>query len=98
MSDFRRDMPAWGISLLFNGAILLSCHFIAWTVATTSPSTDVVSVIDEVTEADSVYDDAMVTDQKGAEGATLSMSPPDDFLYNYMNTKYFFNIYYLSNQ
>ena len=75
MSDFRRDMPAWGISLLFNGAILLSCHFIAWTVATTSPSTDVVSVVDEVTETDSQHEDAMVRDTRGVEGATLSMSP-----------------------
>ena len=75
MSDMRRDMPAWGISLLVNGSLLLSCHFIAWTVAPSPPALEVVSVMDEVVEPDSVFLEAVVNDQVGREGETLSMSP-----------------------
>ena len=74
MSDMRRDLPAWGISLLLNGAVLLSCHFIAWSVTTDKPSTDVVTVMDEVLEAESVYLDAVANDQKGVGTEDLSMS------------------------
>ena len=75
MSDMRRDLPAWGISLLLNGAVLLSCHFVAWTVAVEKPSADFVSVMDEVVEPADMFLNAIANDQKGVDGETLSMSP-----------------------
>ena len=75
MSDMRRDLPAWGISLLLNGAVLLSCHFIAWTVTSAKPSTDVVTVMDEVTDPIGQILDSVINDQAGVDGETLSMSP-----------------------
>jgi uncharacterized protein YegL len=74
MSDMRRDLPAWGISLLLNGAVLLSCHFIVWSVSSDKPSTDVVSVMDEVLETEGLHLDAVANDQVGVEGEHLSMS------------------------
>ena len=75
MSDIRRELPAWGVSLLLNGGILLACHFIAWTVTAKAPPLEVVSVMDEVVEPDSVFLEAVVNDQIGVEGETLSLSP-----------------------
>ncbi len=75
MSDMRRDLPAWGISLLLNGAVLLSCHFIAISVTSNKPATDIVSVMDEVVEEDSKFLDAVVNDQTGVDGETLAMAP-----------------------
>ena len=75
MSDMRRELPAWGISLLLNGTMLLCCHFIAWSVKTDAPALEVVSVMDEVVESDSVFLDAVVDDQEGVVGESLSMSP-----------------------
>jgi len=75
MSDMQRDLPAWGISLLVNGTMLLSCHFIAWSVTTEAPPLEVVSVMDEVVEPESVFLEAVVNDQEGVSGESLSMSP-----------------------
>lgn len=75
MNDFQRDLPAWGASLLINGTVLLSCHFIAMKVASPKPATEVVSVMDEVVEAESVFLDAVVNDQVGQDGETLAMAP-----------------------
>jgi uncharacterized protein YegL len=75
MSDIRRELPAWGVSLLLNGGILLACHFIAWTVTANAPPREVVSVMDEVVEPESVFLEAVVNDQIGVEGETLSLSP-----------------------
>lgn len=75
MSDMRRDLPAWGISLLLNGAVLLSCHFIAVSVTSNKPASDIVSVMDEVVEEDSKFLDAVVNDQMGVDGDTLAMAP-----------------------
>lgn len=75
MSDIRRELPAWGVSLLLNGGILLACHFIAWTVQSHAPAPEVVSVMDEVVEPESVFLEAVVNDQLGVEGETLSLSP-----------------------
>ena len=74
MSDMRRDLPAWGISLLLNGAVLLSCHFVAWSVTTDKPSTEVVDVMDEVLETEGLHLDAIANDQAGVDGEHLSMS------------------------
>ncbi len=75
MSDLRRELPAWGVSLLLNGSILLACHFIAWTVASNAPPPEVVNVLDEVVESESVFLEALVDDQVGVEGDSLSLSP-----------------------
>ncbi len=75
MSDMRRDLPAWGISLLLNGAVLLSCHFIAVSVTSDKPASDFVTVMDEVVEEDSKFLDAVVNDQTGVDGDTLAMAP-----------------------
>ncbi|MFO1004311.1 MAG: vWA domain-containing protein [Planctomycetaceae bacterium] len=75
MSDIRRELPAWGVSLLLNGGILLACHFIAWTVQSQAPAPEVVSVMEEVVEPESVFLEAVVNDQLGVEGETLSLSP-----------------------
>ena len=74
MSDIRRDLPAWGISLLLNGAVLLSCHFIAWSVTTAKPATDVVSVMDEVVDPVGQILDRVVADQVGVDGDQLRMN------------------------
>ncbi len=75
MSNMRRDMPAWGISLLLNGAVLLSCHFVAMTVKTDKPAMEILSIMDEVIEPEAVFLNAVVNDQVGQEGDVLAISP-----------------------
>ncbi len=75
MSNLRRDLPAWGVSLLLNGAVLLAFYFVKMSVAPSQPSLEIVSVMDEVIESESIYLDTPVNDQPGVDGETLSMSP-----------------------
>lgn len=75
MNNFRRDMPAWGISLLINGAMLLAFHFIAWTVTSEQPNVEILSIMDDVVDQESIFIDSVVMDSVGTDGESLMMAP-----------------------
>lgn len=75
MNNFRRDMPAWGISILLNATLLLTFHMVTWTIRATQNDEEIVSVMDDVVQQEMIFQDAIANDQVGQEGQTLSISP-----------------------
>ncbi len=75
MVDFRRDFPAWGISLLINAVMLLSFHFVALTVSTDKPNAEIVDMFDEVVDPEMMFVDAVANDSVGTEGDSLGLAP-----------------------
>jgi len=75
VNNYRRDLPAWGISLLINGVMLTAFHFIAWTVTSDQPNVEIVSVMDDVVDQESIFIDSVVADAVGTDGETLMMAP-----------------------
>lgn len=75
MNNYRRDLPAWGISLLINGVMLTAFHFIAWTVTSEQQNVEIISVMDDVIDQESIFIDSVVADAVGTDGETLMMAP-----------------------
>lgn len=73
MSNWLRDAPAWGVSLIINLAILIAMNLIIFTTVSDSRLNEITTIIDDKLDEQLVYD-ATSVDQVGTEGDTSSFT------------------------
>ena len=74
MKSSIRDLPAWGISLVINLAVLFLLHIIIYESGAARQITTIDSAFETLEEQELVFNET-VTDQRGTDGNSTSMTP-----------------------
>lgn len=76
MTNFSKDLPAWGISLIVNLSVLASLHFVVMSQARQEELSTIISDTADLTDQERLsFSDRSTDDQIGTSGSNMALAP-----------------------